>query len=247
MKRVGFGLLLLAVVAGPAAAGVVNVGSSYGPYQTGNGGEFTLNVVSGLDTSSYAGVAKNQAGMVGENSFQTFCIENSSPAEYIEKNTTYNVTLNRNAVNGGVGGGASGDPLSVGTGWLYRQFATGTLTGYDYTNPGRGGNPAVATYSAYLLQQAIWWLEQEGGVTYNASNIFMQAAYSHFGNSEAGARFSDATTGAWNYGVYALNMKKTNNVQGQDQLFYVPDGGTTLALLGCALMGIGALRRKLNG
>jgi hypothetical protein len=51
--------------------------------------------------------------------------------------------------------------------------------------------------------------------------------------------------GGWEYGVYAINMW-LDGEDYQDGLVYVPDGGATLMLLGGALMGLGALRRKFR-
>src|SRR5512132_2265175 len=152
-------LLALAATVSSAAAGTVKVGATYGPYQAGVGGEFTVINVSGFDNTSYSTLTK---GFTDPNSFQTFCVENSTPPEYIYLNTTYDATLNTKAINGGVG--PEGDYLSQGTGWLYSQFAQGTLTGYNFT-----GTEAQREASASLLQQTFWWLENEGGIVYNSS------------------------------------------------------------------------------
>jgi len=247
MKRIALVLLLVAALATSAQAGPVGqvqvgyVGSPYGPYQTGQGGEFTLNALSpsGLDTSGYAaGVTGGIGGLAG--TFQTFCIEGN---EYIAGyDTTYNASVDTYAEAGGQTGATAGkDPVSVGTGWLYSQFAQGTLDtlGYSYA----GGTPeqiAARRVSAGLLQDALWWLEGEMNLSYDPSNIYMAAVVALFGVDGAKA------DGAATYGVYALNIW-TADGRGQTQLFYsVPDGGTTLMLLGGALVGLGALRRKFG-
>jgi hypothetical protein len=232
MKKLSIVLLLVAGLAAPAMAGEIKTFGSYGTYQTGLGGEFTLNPITGFDTGGYAnGVTKNIPGFA--NSFQTFCVENSVPPEYIYVNADYNAVLSQNAVMGGVKA-EGGDPISVGTGWLYSQFAQGNLVGYNY-----GAN---RTTSASALQQAFWWLENENGVSYDSGNIFMAAAVSQFGSQLAAQ-----ADGGWNYGVLAINMTDmTTGELRQDQLFYVPDGGATLMLLGGALVGLGALRRKFR-
>jgi hypothetical protein len=204
-------------------------GSSFGPYRGGAGGEFTflpVNPSGWLNLSNYDAGVTSDIGVSG--TFQTFCIEgNEGLYGYDEANASnrgpYDAVVNQNAIQGSMG--AAGDPISVGTGWLYSQFARGVLSGYSYGS-GR-------TTSAGLLQNAIWWLEGEKNVVYNASNPFMLAAVNHFG-SEALAQ----ADGGWNYGVYALNLTKP--VAGapprrfQDALVYVPDGGMTLILLGIA-------------
>ena len=249
MKRIALVLLLVAALAPSAMAGPVGqvqvgyAGSPYGPYQTGQGGEFTLNALSpsGLDMSGYAAdVTGGIAGLAG--AFQTFCIEGN---EYIAGyDTIYNASLDTYAEAGGQTGATAGrDPVSVGTGWLYSQFAQGTLDtlGYSYA----GGTPeqiAARRVSAGLLQNALWWLEGEMGLGYDFNNIYMKAVVDFFG-SQAAAKADGAAT----YGVYALNIWTADGVRAQTQLFYsVPDGGTTLMLLGGALVGLGALRRKFG-
>jgi len=234
IKRLVFVLVAIVATASSAMAGSVKVGATYGPYQINSGGEFTLINVSGFDPSSYSDKAS-----LSNDSFQTFCVENSTPPEYIYLNQTYNATLNVNAINGGVG--PSGDPLSQGTGWLYSQFARGVLADYNY-GPGYGGTEADREASANLLQRTFWWLENEGGISYSAANPFMLAVTNQFG-SEAAAR---ATGVGGNYGVRVINMKLSNGTLAQDQLFYVPDGGSTAMLLGCALAGLGVLRRRFG-
>ena len=225
-------------MASPAMAGQIQVGypgSSYGPYQSGSGGEFTVNPLQGwLNIEGY-GTYTRDYGVSG--TFQTFCLEGKENLSGYD--AIYEAKLNFNAVEGGVG--PAGDPLSVGTGWLYRQFARNIWEAglsYGYTS-GR-------LTDASLFQQAIWWLEDEKGIGYNSANPYMAAVKAKFG-SEANAKVG----GAWDYGVYAVNMWKvvpgTTPALYQDVLYYtVPDGGTTVMLLGGVLMGLGALRRKFR-
>jgi len=241
MKRLPFTLLLVLALASPALAGQVQVGysgSNYGMFQTGSGGEFTLNVLtSGLNTSGYffgAGdTGTMDIGVTG--TFQSFCLEET---EYIYPYPSSPfVDVNSRAVDGGVG--PAGDPISYGTTYLYSRFATGALAadGYNY-----GAGRAT---SAGQLQEAIWGLE--GEAAYNFSNPYIVIVDGLFGG-QAGAQ-ADAPVG--NYGVYVLNLWGDENRTGhmQDQLYHasVPDGGATLTLLGGVLMGLGALRRKLRG
>jgi hypothetical protein len=210
-------------------------GQPLGPYTGGNGGgEFTflpINPAGWLNLSNYDAGVTRDVGVSG--SFQTFCIEgNEGIYGYdeinidVDKSWPYDATLSQNAMQGSMG--PSGDPVSVGTGWLYSQFARGVLSGYTY-----GPSVGARQTSAGLLQQAIWWLEGEKSVVYSAANPFMAAVVNHFG-SEALAQ----ADGGWNYGVYALNLTKTTQTgtvkRIQDGLVYVPDGGMTLILLGIA-------------
>jgi hypothetical protein len=235
MKKLLFTLLLVSALASSAFAGQIQVGypgSGYGPYQTGQGGEFTLvSLNAALDLSHYAnGMSKNVFGAPVD-SFQSFCIEGN---ELIYPyGAIYNEKIDTFAEAGGMSGqDESGrDHVSVGSGWLYSQFALGTLN-YNYV-----GNRGA---SADLLQKALWWLEGEEGVQYDANNIYMAAVTSKFG-SAAGAMANGGET----YGVYALNIWDQNGLA-QSQLIYVPDGGASLTLLGGALMVLGALRRKIR-
>jgi len=244
MKRmfVVFGLVLL--LASAAMADQVRVGypgSAYGPYQTGRGGEFTLtpvNPTSWLDLSHYGAGARDASGFTG--SFQTFCLEGG---EYIYPySSTYDAVVQPNAVSGGMG--PNGDPISVGAGWLYSQFAsTNWVAGYglSYNYTSLSGR----RIDADLFQKAIWWLEGEEGISYSASNKFMAAVVSRFG-SEAGAK----ADGGLNYGVYALHLTTANGGPIQDQLYFkgvpVPDGGATVALLGFAIAGLGFISRRFR-
>ena len=73
--------------------------------------------------------------------------------EHFTPGSSYYYGISQGAINGGVSGG-NPDPISRGTAWLYLQFATGNLQGYNYTGP--NGN-----LSAGALQDTIWWLEGE--------------------------------------------------------------------------------------
>ena len=74
-----------------------------------------------------------------------------------------------------------------------------------------------------------------------AGTVFYNAIIAYFG-SEANAK----ANGGANYGVYALNLWLPGGALVQDVLVRVPDGGATLMLLGGALVGLGALRRKFS-
>jgi len=233
-------VVALLVVASPALANEIQVGysgSAYGPYQADSGGEFTLNDINPegwLNLSGY--VAGKTSNFGGITSFQTFCIEGT---EFLNPYAqVYNAKLSDTAMYGSQP--APGDPLSVGTGWLYSQFAQGILAGYNYS-----GTVAERKASAALLQNAIWWLEGEEGITYTASNLFMLAVVTQFG-SQSGAQ----ANGASMFGVYALNLwtgdDPTQN-RAQDQLFYsTPDGYATLSLLGLGLCGLMVASRKMR-
>ncbi|MEN6350194.1 MAG: VPLPA-CTERM sorting domain-containing protein [Syntrophomonas sp.] len=207
-------------------------GGGFGIYQYLSGGEFTLQVDNDLlpVLNYYSPLTSNQGNT--RNTFQSFCLELT---EDIEPNTTYNAAISNAAVAGGVGGATNGvDPISLGTAWLYSAFAKGTLAGYDFA-----GTIAERKASAFDLQYAIWWLEDEKA--YDASNIFIQAAIAMF--SDAATAKADSN-GAYN--VMALNLTDvaTGDLR-QDQLVVVPIP-SAIWLLGTAFMGLIGVRRRFT-
>jgi hypothetical protein len=128
-----------------------------------------------------------------------------------------------------LGGKPKGDNLDDRTAYLYTKFATGTLAGYNYT----AGSGRAA--SAADLQNAIWYIEQEGGV----NNGFVTLANT-----------AVASGGEW-YGkgigdVRVLNLFETTvRTERQDQLYLVPaPAAIGLGVLGLAL--VGWLKRRVG-
>jgi len=211
----------------------------FGPYQTGSGGEFTVQAEDGLEQylAYYDSKAKDQVDETKwADTFQTFCIE-ATGGEYITTNHTYHAELNYKAVAGGTGPTGDGDPISVGTAWLYSQFARGTLSdfGYNYGS-GRAG-------SADLLQKAIWGLEEEGA--YPVSNIFFDAAVTKFGTIVLAMAHNLNSSGVYQYPVMALNLTNSSKLY-QDQLIMTPIPATIL--LGLLGVGVGGwkLRKQVK-
>jgi hypothetical protein len=204
-------LMAASAFAAPTKVQVGYSASGYGIWQTGSGGEFTLNPIGTSNPlANYVANYDSKVKNIGvDGTFQTFCIEEN---EYIYPYpATYTIVLNDNAIYGGVGGGGpSGDPLSVGAAYLYHEFATGTLAGYDYTDAGRHA-------SAAELQNAIWCLEDEGGA--------ISSAYASLLTANVGADLA-----VWKadnngkYGVKVLNMYDSAGCPGQDQLILMGEG-----------------------
>ena len=207
----------------------------YADYFTGSGGEFTIH------GSPWATQPPYVASTIVKGGFQSFCLElNEGLSEQ-----PFWAVVNLSAVKGGLGGG-SPDPLSYGTAWLYKQFATGVLAGYDYTvGVGRAA-------SAKDLQATIWWLEDEMATM--PVNPFSTAVLTQFGNNAATAKSNYDPTAPLAAGfrdVRVLNMYALKagglpdyDKPKQDMLVLVPDGGLTLILLGGGMLGLAVLRRK---
>ncbi len=243
MKRyalTGCMLVIFLAMMAPAAMATIGLGlpDGYGPYQTGVGGEFTFSY-SGLTLSSayVNGVTENVPGPTQYgNTFQTFCVEGG---EYINAGDTYTAVLNSKAVNGGLSASSGGDPISIGTAWLYSQFATEHLGDYNYS----GGRQT----SAAELQDTIWALEGEEGKDLLglalAGNPFANDVLNKFGDVVS----AKADAPKWAYGVAVLNISATasetnqdwwysqNNGRAQDQLVMVPEP-SPLLFFGLALI-----------
>jgi len=203
----------------------VNVTWDSGVYRTWPGGEFTINSTTataigpGTDAAfnalynAYAPVATHNFGI------ESFCISTSIDVQ----NNPLFATL-------------TPDVVTKGTAWLYKQFAQGTLAGYDYT-PGTG-----RALSAQELQNAIWELQGQH-VYYTAGiNTFLIPAENAFGGTLAGAQALDG--GA--QGVDELLMFNANGTESQPMLVLVPDGGLTAMLLGLGMLGITGTRRFIK-
>lgn len=217
------------------------------------GGEFTAVVTGGQNyVANYNSKATAQVSVNGQNvtGFETFCVEMT--AEF-QPGSTYNTTVSSVIVQG------PGQTMNVtlGTAYLYSQFAQGALANYMYTTG------SAREKCADELQDAIWYLQGEIGASGNSltsdslytfsasSDIFVQMAISEFGNSLSKAMSSDAGN---TFGILALNLTSSDQygrtVYDQDQLVYcpVPEPATFAAgamlLVPLGLSAVRALRKK---
>ena len=235
MKKFYMVLSLAGAIATPSlfASMSVTMMDNTSSYSYGNGGEFRAVGDAGLDSiitwSAYSALTSGtvthatdgsswgySSGLNGQLYFQTFCIESMVYTPGVSYSVTPSPTI------------------TIGTAYLYSQFAAGTLSGYNYTY-GSGRSTAAGA-----LQQAIWWLEgQTGGV----NNSFVALA-------ESALSLNDTTilnNAAGAYGVVALDLGGSDPAQ--DQLAVdaavVPVPEPTTVVAGALLLlpfGVSALR-----
>jgi hypothetical protein len=235
---------VLTALAAPSAQ-AVSIILGYGSNPSGIGGEFAVTPIKAGDAAAIAAsqafvnaIAANYDPLARFNGgFETFCIEYN---EHFSPGAAYNVQISPGAIKGGK---TDTDLISVGTAYIYSLFATGQLhnavAAYNYNN----------TASAGQLQNAFWFLEGEGIANPGIFNALLAA---EFGNdptawkSDGVANASGNYVTAASYGVSALNMGSAPTFPNQDQLVFqrVPDGGTTVVLLGLAMGGLALLKRR---
>ncbi len=220
-----------------SSAYATNIVLDYGSVHSGVGGEFVVKTDGTAASTAFvnATMANYNSLATYQGGFETFCIEYN---EHFSPGSSYTYQVSPNAIS------TPSDPVSVGTAYLYSMFAQGSLSGYNYSSTTSAGN----------LQNTFWFLE---GDQPSMPNTFLALLTTEFG-SVAAAQGDSFTynngnvVNAASFGVAALNLGGiANNWPNQDQLVYqgrqnVPDGGTTLMLLGMAMGGMSLLRRKLS-
>lgn len=261
LKHVAVLTMLVASMAGIAAKAnnTVVLNAYSGIYPGIGGGEFTAYTSDSSFLANYnsAALVNNRGTWNGTSAgFETFCIETgvdfapgnspwNGPTYYYSVGSVSQPLSPPNSPSG------SGWPLSIGAAYLYYEFGNGALAGFNYTwGAGRQADDN-------LLQAAIW--KFQGGQTYGsypnggAGNIYYDEAVTALGALSLNP--NDAYTGTQ---VQVLSLWANSNDTGaaQNQLVLtggsgpfphppVPDGGMTIMLLGGALVGLGAMRRKL--
>jgi hypothetical protein len=221
-------IIALAICAAGISPAFANPQVNMATYNAGAGGNYRANPNAELEwvLGNYV-AGKSTDGTW----FGTFCIEKN---EYFSNGGLYDIAFNDRAIAGGVSSPTAGfDIISQGTAFLYTQFATGMLSASYY---GSSTNAAA-------LQDLIWWLEGEqgssGAGTYNS---LLQAQFGANWMVDAKADYTGSA-------VKVMNLtSNTGRTKNQDQLVYVgvPDGGTTVMLLGLGLIGLSIFSRRVR-
>lgn len=255
LSSVSITMVVASITLVAAAAKAVNTVTLYqGTYSYDVGGEFTA-ITSQNYLGNYASSAEQSVTVNGKSltGFQTFCTE--TEVGFFPNNSYSYTTGLSTAPDSGAAG--SGIPLSVGAAYLYYEFGTGNLAGYNYNNSNISpSNPSRIT-DAGLLQAAIWWFQ--GNQTYSGydgsggnppitSDPFYSLAISALG-SLANAMSAYAGTSVEILQLFNGNgdpaqaqLVLTGDVSPGDKAKSVPDGGATAALLGVSFVGMFMIR-----
>lgn len=218
MKKVCLLVVVGALIAAPKiGATSVTVSEVSGYSASGfDGGEFNM-------SPAYENASSYASSVLVNGGDETFCVQTSV---HIVIPGTYNASLSQKD--------SQGTALTLGTAWLYEQFAEGILTGYDYSTSAAGGNFSSRAVAAEYLQEAIWDLQ---GQSYTASlaSYYVGIVTNHFGSLSATLVANNGTIG-----VGIVNLTTTAGTPVQN-LLALPDGGSTVILLGVALSGLGLM------
>jgi hypothetical protein len=222
-KLILVGCVLLAAVSTARANSITLYKNAY-TYGSGNtyGGEFLAYTTPDNFAADYASVATMAGG------FETFC-EQANVNFYLGQ--TYSYAL--------VNQDSQGRSVSLGAAFLYYEFATGALSGYNYTSS------YTRLLNAGQLQAAIWWFQGNqtlSGWPSISTDPFYNLAITDLGTAAFGA--NDGT-----YNVDLLQLYTAAGAPAQAQFVVpsqcvpaVPETGATIVMFAFACGALVALR-----
>ncbi|MDE1921008.1 MAG: hypothetical protein KGI24_06105 [Candidatus Omnitrophica bacterium] len=209
------------LLAGLSTARAQNVILDQNIYSYRDGGEFTAHTTPNNFLDNYAPSAILNGG------FETFCVQ--STVDFYP-GTKYSYVLTDTE--------STGQKLTMGTAFLYDQFATGTLSGYDYTDA------ATRKADNGELQSALWAFQGQtilGGFPSISGDPYYNLAITDLGGSSAAFAPSNGA-----YGVDILQMYNTNGAPAQAQLVIAtPEPPTILLCLFAGILLIFFNRKKM--
>jgi len=227
----------------------INMSYDHGSLHQGDGGQFTVSLLSNYSASTLAVGNHSQTDSPGRTNiagpydstnggtaaqpqtgsalhtgdyFETFCVEHN---EEFTPGNNYYFKVSDFASNGGITGGPL-DPVDPATAYLYSKFRLGTLT-----RPAADGGGTYSTSAdAYALQLAIWKIEGElntdivGGPNDNHTDYVgytnNQLAQDWYNEATTIGRNSSTPGFSNNYGVQIMQLWTT----------YTPGVGNTVGV-----------------
>lgn len=219
-------LVVCMLLAGLSTARAQSVTLDINNYSFGNGsidgGEFTANTSQNF-LGSYASTAVLNGG------FETFCVQ--STVDFYSGNTYSYVLTNTDS---------AGQPLTLGAAYLYQEFATGNLAGYDYLNT----DPTNTRLTdAGELQLALWTLQGQtvpSGFPSLSTDPFYNLAITDLGGTSAAFADNNGT-----YGVDIIQLYDANGAPAQAQLVLTPEPPTILLFVFAGILMVLFNRRKM--
>jgi len=153
---------------------------------------------------------------------------------------TYNASFLNSTLNNGdfftLNDFGLGAPIAVPAGWAFSESLTGPNSLPATDNPSVlnatftwvGGNSAVISANPSTLVNQLFGLSSPGSIS-----AMTAADYTTIDHVTSGL-------------VAGTQSRVIGSIAVPSSVVTVPDAGTTVALLGCALLSLGGLRRKLS-